>query len=813
MNNSFFRYKHILVVNLSILFSFFLIFCLTTNIRSAVGDETDASKSNEANSTDDNSIDTDSNDVSFSDNNSESQDKKIVIENSQDSDSVEPVEVNDSDADKKNPVENEEISSDEQKVESFGDLLLDASLEELLDTPIEVWTATKTASSIEEAPSIIEVITKEDLARWGYEDVADALRHMTGFYVVDDHILPNASVRGISGVSGVESGLIKVMINGRSVAFRSTSANWLGTEMIPISAVERIEVIRGPASALYGADAFLATVNVVLKKPEDINGAVFRGKLGSEVGHFSNFDSIYDLDSVYDVTGGMKRKNFGLLLSFSGENSTRDGLRLPDTSPLPIIPNYNSGRNAVQGQIHNSRVWYAETSYAMSKGSITLSGYGSTIDRSGDFAQWAQLTSGTDELGRQNGTRINLQQHLISLDGKLVVSDKLTLSLNNTFFTGRPLKNDRIEIASDLYYIKRDFKYRGFNTVAEGHIKPLDRLTIVAGFEMVFDHELLPLNQRVDKQTDEIVDDSSQTRQEELFVNPGVYLQAHLVAVPEFLQLTGGVRYDYHNVYGSQVTGRAGSVFLWTKNFSTKLLYGSAFKAPSPHLLYADPIVPGDVIGNDDLLPQYVHTVELSPSLKTAKYLTLRTTLAYNIILDKAEFVPQGFNKTALNLAEVHSLSWETSADLRYKDIVNAYLGFELQHVVHSLDREGYQAALIGRRNNICPPWIVRAGVSSALPFIKTIPVRLGLRTMIVAPRRASGDNIVAAGGAYELPVYGLLGASLSITDLEIFPAGKTTFSLRAENLLDAKGPDPGFNGVDYPLLSRRIFVELSQVF
>ena len=59
---------------------------------------------------------------------------------------------------------------------------------------------------------------------------------------------------------GAESGVIKVMIDGRSVAYRTTSGNWMGVELVPLEAVQQIEIIRGPASALYGADAFLVGI-------------------------------------------------------------------------------------------------------------------------------------------------------------------------------------------------------------------------------------------------------------------------------------------------------------------------------------------------------------------------------------------------------------------------------------------------------------------------------------------------------------------------------------------------------------------------
>ena len=72
----------------------------------------------------------------------------------------------------------------------------------------------------------------------------------------------------MSGGLGAESGNIKVMIDGRSVAYRSTSGNWLGVELVPLESVEQIEIIRGPASALYGADAFLGVVNIITVSPD-----------------------------------------------------------------------------------------------------------------------------------------------------------------------------------------------------------------------------------------------------------------------------------------------------------------------------------------------------------------------------------------------------------------------------------------------------------------------------------------------------------------------------------------------------------------
>src|SRR5204862_7851421 len=143
------------------------------------------------------------------------------------------------------------------------------------------------------APAIISVYTQREIRRWGYQTVAEVLAHALGFYVTDDHILPNVGVRGVTGGLGAESGVIKVMIDGRSVAYRTTSGNWLGVELIPLESIAQIEIIRGPASALYGADAFLGVVNIITLRPDELRPVRARlalGTLGGNPG--GRFDAV-----------------------------------------------------------------------------------------------------------------------------------------------------------------------------------------------------------------------------------------------------------------------------------------------------------------------------------------------------------------------------------------------------------------------------------------------------------------------------------------------------------------------------------------
>src|SRR6202008_4063988 len=100
-----------------------------------------------------------------------------------------------------------------------------------------------------------------------------------------------------------------------------------------------------------------------------------------------------------------------------------------------------------------------------------------------------------------------------------------------------------------------------------------------------------------------------------------------------------------------------------------KLLFGSAFKAPSPVLLYAIPAASGDVVGNPGLEPQFVRTGELEVGWEPREFLSLSSDVAYSVLTDKTEFVQQGLNQVARNLARAATLSWETLAELKHRSL------------------------------------------------------------------------------------------------------------------------------------------------
>ncbi len=692
-----------------------------------------------------------------------------------------------------------EVRSQEQ--EDAVDDFADYELEDLLNIVV---SATKTQQRVEEAPAVVTVIHAADIRAWGYDSVAEVLRHVAGLYLIDNHIAPDVGVRGVMSGLRSESGLIKVMIDGNTVAMRQTGGNWLGPELIPLSAVERIEVIRGPASALYGADAFLGVVDIITRKGAAVEGGriVLSGR--TDDGR---------LGGGIDMTTGFKTGELDVLMA--GRLSRRDlsQLTLPDTSPAPNIPPARAGERSADGLEQLSGTGLLKLSYGLGElGSVSATGYMSYLARGAEFADWLQLGHGLDDGGRPIDNQVALLQGHVDVSAKLDLSEDFSLEIEGLYFRGAPANGDRIELGSEIYYVERKFRYQGGELNLGARWQALESLGFVAGLGIGYDEELLPsylhvLKTEVGNQSPGDIRESTSTRAGiEAFVNPGAYLQVVWTPIEKQLSLTGGIRYDWHNIYGSQVSGRLGAVYSPLEDLHLKLLYGNAFKAPAPLLLYGQPMRAGDIRGNPDLEPQRVHTVELQASFEPWDWLHVSTDLAYSYLENKAEFTLQGVNKVAQNVAELASLSWETEIRAHWKNWIQGYLNWSLAYVLRDLGQPGYVSDLLGARTNTYPMWLLHAGVRGRLPWV---PIRLTLEVSYASRRDSTDENALEAGRVYELPAVTMLNASVALFDLELFEGHKSEIRLLGSNLLGEDGPDPGFGGIDYPIAPRSVMLQL----
>lgn len=146
------------------------------------------------------------------------------------------------------------------------------------ETEAKVLSASKVEMDISRSPSTITVITAEELKNYGSDSLVEVLRTVPGMdYMEISHTDKELNVRGFNREGANK---LLVLIDGRSVSIDLLGVTFWESLPISVEDVERIEIIRGPASTLYGNSAFSGVVSIYTKRPEDIKGALYRAQAG-----------------------------------------------------------------------------------------------------------------------------------------------------------------------------------------------------------------------------------------------------------------------------------------------------------------------------------------------------------------------------------------------------------------------------------------------------------------------------------------------------------------------------------------------------
>jgi outer membrane receptor for ferrienterochelin and colicins len=227
-----------------------------------------------------------------------------------------------------------------------------ASLVAMLDTKIS--TAAKYAQTASEAPASVTVITAEEILDYGYQNLAEALGSVRGLYVSYDRTYNYIGTRGFGRPSDYNNRIL-LLLNGHTLNENVFGSAPFGTDFVmDMSGVERIEIVRGPGSVLYGSGAVFAVVNVITKKGNSIDGvnaAIENGSYGQYQGSLIFGKELKSGFDMVIATTGSAAKGHDLYYPEYDDPSTNNGIahNLDQDNRYGIFTNLSFRNFAFQG--------------------------------------------------------------------------------------------------------------------------------------------------------------------------------------------------------------------------------------------------------------------------------------------------------------------------------------------------------------------------------------------------------------------------------------------------------------------------------
>ena len=153
-------------------------------------------------------------------------------------------------------------------------------LDKLLETPIS--TAAKYDQKLSSVAASVTVITAEEIERYGWTSLAEVLQSVRGFYLTYDRSYDYIGVRGI-GIPTDYNSRVLILLDGTAVNEPFMGKALTGDDLaVDLSTVEKIEIVRGPGSALYGTHAMLAVINIITKNADAMDAVRFSAVRASQ---------------------------------------------------------------------------------------------------------------------------------------------------------------------------------------------------------------------------------------------------------------------------------------------------------------------------------------------------------------------------------------------------------------------------------------------------------------------------------------------------------------------------------------------------
>jgi len=453
--------------------------------------------------------------------------------------------------------------------------LTHSELEDLMRVEVQrVFGASERLQPVTEAPSSVSIVTADEIARFGYRTLAEILQSVRGFYVSNDRNYSYLGARGFARAGDYNTRIL-LLLNGHRMNDDVYDQAAIGADFgVDVAMFDRVEVIRGPASSLYGTSAFFAVVNVITRSGASINGV----KVDVDAGTLET--------GMARVSGGRQFAN-GVDLALSGTLERSAGERRLYFPAFDTPATNNGVAEQLDGErigdafAHLTAGHFAVTAaFGHRRKDVPTASYGTIFNEQATPESTAdQHTTITGEYNRTLGeVRLSLDAGFDRYDYKgtypftsdnaaypVLINDDAAQGIrwNAGVRLSRALPGHQVVTAGGIFYDNvRQNQWYSYNDQS------------VAGAYLVHS-----------------------SRQ------GGGYVQDEIRVRP-WLLLNGGIRFDQYEDFG-RATPRAAVIVTPSSGTSFKYLYGEAFRAPNAYELYYYGTT------SPDLRPEFVRTHEV----------------------------------------------------------------------------------------------------------------------------------------------------------------------------------------------------------
>jgi len=512
-------------------------------------------------------------------------------------------------------------------------------MDELLDIEIEI--ATGKLQKLSRAPAVANVITAADIKAMGVTEFRQVLDMIPGVHHYPDplgRLDPHFSIRGIHTADNSQ---VLVLIDGHDITHATTGSSPYGFRM-SVANIARVEVMRSPGSALYGADAFAGVINVITKSASDLSGTQFGWRRGS-----------FNTQDVWLQNAARLNNEWDLNFSLESSDSDGDDGRVVEyndetfgfTGRAPLETNYD----------------YTNAQVSLKNNEWTFKLWNWRLDDGGTGQGAAFIPSPTD-FDKTELNLLDIQNQKQNVLPGLGIDTRFSYEIlkSDTQFLIFPAFGPFVDGVRGIpggTQHKSIFSIRADYTAFKGH-----RLLIGAGSEWVelkprevknFDSSLTPFGSMVDVSNDPA----------NIFMLKQARTVNHILLQDEWevndaWAVTAGIRYDNYSDFGNTTNPRLAVVWRAHQKLTTKLLYGRAFRAPSFSELYF--INNPATLGNPNVNAETIDTYEA--------VIDYRPTRTFNLVLSIFDYriedlIDRTFGVPAHNIGKQDGHGFELEAN------------------------------------------------------------------------------------------------------------------------------------------------------